>query len=167
MKRLIVLAFPCCPVSTQPFRDLLLMWKLAQPQCSFILDFCFVNTSYVAGDMTWTSYLSPSPSSNHTGSLIWFPSGYYIAPKAQYSLFSYCWWELEPSGKPESGPSSTSPQHHHPSRSTVAMRCCPANQDGATEGTKCSDTSAFTWNVQPGCPMLRWPHRSKGPRCLS
>ena len=56
--RLNVPAFPCWPVSTQPFRDLLLMWKLAQPQCSVILDFCFANTSYVVGDMTWTSYLS-------------------------------------------------------------------------------------------------------------
>lgn len=94
MKRLSVPAFPCCPVSTQPFGDLLLMWKSAQPQCSFILDFCFVNTSYVVGDMTWTSYLSPSPSRNYTGSLISFQPGYNIIPKAQCLFFSYCRWEM-------------------------------------------------------------------------
>lgn len=133
MKRLNVPAFPCCPVSTQPFRDLLFMWKLAQPQCSFILDFCFVNTSYVVGDMTWTSYLSPSPSSNYTGSLVLFQSGYYIVPKAWYLLFSYCWRGLESAGKPESGCSPTSPLHHLPSRSMVAVQCCTETLDGYIE----------------------------------
>lgn len=108
MRRLNVRAFPCCPVSTQPFRDLLLMWKLAQPQCSFILDFSFVNTSYVVGDMTWTSYLSPSPSSNY-----WEPHFISVrllySSQTQYLLFSYCWWGLESAGKPESRSFPTSP----------------------------------------------------------
>lgn len=88
MKGLNVPAFPCCPVSTQPFRDLLLMWKLAQPQCSFILDFCFVNTSYVVGDMTWASYLSPSPSSSYTGSLMLFQSGWNTTQFPKHGTYS-------------------------------------------------------------------------------
>lgn len=133
MKRLSVPAFPCCPVSTQPFRDLLLMWKLAQPQCSFILDFCFVNTSYVVGDMTWTSYLSPSPSRNYTGSLISFQSGYNIVPKAQCLFFSYCRWELASESKIEGDCSPISPLHHLPSESMVAVQSCAATLGGYWE----------------------------------
>lgn len=133
MKRLSVPAFPCCPVSTQPFGDLLLMWKLAQPQCSFMLDFCFVNTSYVVGDMTWTSYLSPSPSRNYTGSLVPFQSGYNEVPKAQCLFFSYCWWELASEGKIEGGCSPISPQHHLPSKSTVAVQSCAETLGGYRE----------------------------------
>lgn len=151
MKRLSVPAFPCCPVSTQPFRDLLLMWKVAQPQCSFILDFCFLNTSYVVGDMTWTSYLSPSPSRNYTGSLISFQPGYNIVPKAQCLFFRYCWGELASEGKTEGSCSPISSLHHLPSKS-CAEQCRAVQQPwAATESTKCSDTSAFPVH---GCPTL-------------
>lgn len=155
-------SFPMLPCQHTALRDLLLMWKWVQPQCSFILDFCFVNTGYVVGDMTWTSYLSLSPSSNYTGSLIWLQSGYYIVPKAWYLLFSYCWWGLEPAGKPESCSSPTLPLHRLLSGSTAAGAMLRSNPGWLPRAPR-----APPLNIQPGWPVLRKHGRSQVLRCLS
>lgn len=54
-------SFSVLPCQHTARRDLLWMWKLAQPRCLFSLDFCFINTRFAVGDTTRTSHLSPSP----------------------------------------------------------------------------------------------------------